>query len=75
MFCPEGYVSAFDLSERFKDAGSKKWLLPFQWQEGVDYSEHEGLCCANAVWDSSHESSVVGWVHEQTYTPEVVRFV
>jgi hypothetical protein len=27
-----------------------------------------GLCCTNSVWDSSHESSVVAGMHEQTYT-------
>lgn len=31
----------------------------------------EGLCCTNPVWDSSHESSVVAGIHEQTYTPDL----
>ena len=26
-------------------------------------------CCTNPVWDSSHESSVVAEMYEQTYTP------
>ncbi len=30
-----------------------------------------GLCCTNPVWDSSHESSVVAGIHEQTYTPDL----
>ena len=29
------------------------------------------LCCTNPVWDSSHESSVVAGIHEQTYTPDL----
>ena len=29
---------------------------------------YERLCCTNSVWDSSHESSVVAGMHEQTYT-------
>ena len=28
-------------------------------------------CCTNPVWDSSHESSVVAGIHEQTYTPDL----
>ena len=31
----------------------------------------QGLCCTNPVWDSSHESSVVAGIHEQTYTPDL----
>ena len=31
----------------------------------------DGLCCTNPVWDSSHESSVVAGIHEQTYTPDL----
>ena len=27
-----------------------------------------GLCCTNPFWDSSHESSVVAGIHEQTHT-------
>lgn len=26
------------------------------------------LCCTNPFWDSSHESSVVAGIHEQTHT-------
>lgn len=28
----------------------------------------QGLCCTNPFWDSSHESSVVAGIHEQTHT-------
>ena len=31
----------------------------------------QGLCCTNPFWDSSHESSVVAGIHEQTYTPDL----
>ncbi|RDD94642.1 LysR family transcriptional regulator (plasmid) [Paracoccus sp. TD-10] len=34
-------------------------------------SQEPGLCCTNPVWDSSHESSVVAGIHEQTYTPDL----
>jgi hypothetical protein len=32
---------------------------------------YKRLCCTNPVWDSSHESSVVAGIHEQTYTPDL----
>ena len=31
----------------------------------------EGLCCTNPVRDSSRESSVVAWMHEQTHIPHL----
>ena len=32
---------------------------------------HERLCCTNRVRDSSHESSMVAEMHEQTHTPDL----
>ena len=30
-----------------------------------------GLCCTDPVWDSSHESSVVAGLHEQTHAHDL----
>ena len=38
---------------------------------GARFLDNVRLCCTNPVWDSSHESSVVAGIHEQTYTPDL----
>ena len=66
-----------ELALTFLNEKARPWVEPVAQEVGAplflpcdvrEPGQLEGLCCTNPFWDSSHESSVVAGIHEQTHT-------